>query len=167
MIMSDVVPLHFSPLSDWENLFYWCFQKESFSTDPFFFFFFAFLLNFRFYLFSYGLNFFFFSKFLKQSLSTFEFFLLNNEGILLPSPASCISRYSVRCLGSYFALSSQVLLPGHKHMTNVRSTNIGYCCVLGLTVKIRACCRAYPSIQTPGAAIMWRLCASFYEQDSQ
>lgn len=77
-----------------------------------FFFFFAFLLNFRFYLFSYGLNF-FFSKFIKQSLCTFEFFLLNNEDISLPSPASCISRYSVRYLGSYFALSTQVLLPGH------------------------------------------------------
>ena len=134
------------------------FSKRIIFYLSFFFFFFAFLLNFRFHLFSYGLNvfffFFFFTKFLKQSLSTFEFFLLNNEGILLPSPASCISRHSVRCLGSYFALSSQVLLPGHKHMTNVRSMNIGYCCVLGLAVKIRACCRAYPSIQTPGAAIM-------------
>lgn len=142
------------PLYQTEKIYFIGVFKKNHFLLILFFFFFAFLLNFRFYLFSYGLNVFFFSKFLKQSLSTFEFFLLNNEGILLPSPASCISRYSVRCLGSYFALSSQVLLPGHKHMTNVRSTNIGYCCVLGLTVKIRACCRAYPSIQTPGAAIM-------------
>ena len=65
-------------------------------------------------------------KFLKQSLHSFEFFILNNKGVGVtfpsPSPVLCFSGYSVRYLGltlphSLRGPSWQVLLPGPKHMT--------------------------------------------------
>lgn len=70
---------------------------------------------------------FFSPKFLRQSLHSFEVVFLNSKGVSVTfpprSPALCFSGYSVRYLGltlphSLRRPSWQVLLPGHKHMTN-------------------------------------------------